>query len=378
MHDTYGAAILAGGKSSRMGSTKALLEFGGQTVLERVSSALRVAGVEDIVVVAGYEPERIRGEAARLGLHCVHNALHETGMFSSIQAGVRALGTRDEAFFVLPVDCPLIRPQALADLMTTFQRSSVQVLFPGCLDRRGHPPLISKELRTDIESAGHTDNLRDVLNRSSARSDCLGLIDLTVLLDMDTPNSYQTLRRIASLMDNPRDGGGELSVADSSQLLEMLPIDARIKAHCREVARVVDALIRALASSGTQLDAELACSAALLHDLARSSRDHARVGGQLLRDIGLARIAQIVNAHMVLPESDANAPHISESQLVYLADKLVVEDRAVGLEARAKRAHEKHGDNPAVSREIDGRMETAKAIADKIASLTGRSVEQLI
>jgi choline kinase len=64
--------LLAAGVGRRLGEAapgpKVLLEFGGQTLLERHLRALRAHGVTDIALSVGYRSEAIRRELARLGL----------------------------------------------------------------------------------------------------------------------------------------------------------------------------------------------------------------------------------------------------------------------------------------------------------------------
>ena len=47
---------------------KVLLDFGGQSLLERHLKALRENGVEDVALTVGYESDSIRAELSRLGL----------------------------------------------------------------------------------------------------------------------------------------------------------------------------------------------------------------------------------------------------------------------------------------------------------------------
>ena len=54
---TLAAAVLSGGKSSRMGVTKALVQFDGQAMAERVLDAARSVGADPVVLVGGDETE---------------------------------------------------------------------------------------------------------------------------------------------------------------------------------------------------------------------------------------------------------------------------------------------------------------------------------
>src|SRR5664279_6348180 len=86
------AIILAAGESRRMGEPKQLLPFGGTTMLECVIDAFRSSRVDQIIVVLGHKAEEISqklGTAPQLKI--VKNPHYPQGMFTSVQAGLRAL-----------------------------------------------------------------------------------------------------------------------------------------------------------------------------------------------------------------------------------------------------------------------------------------------
>lgn len=64
--------LLAAGVGRRLGDAtpgpKVLLEFSGQTLLERLLRTLMSYGIEDIGLTVGYQSDAIRQEVARLGL----------------------------------------------------------------------------------------------------------------------------------------------------------------------------------------------------------------------------------------------------------------------------------------------------------------------
>lgn len=110
-------------------------------------------------------------------------------------------------------------------------------------------------------------------------------------------------------------------------------------AHCRTVADKAVRIARELEKSGLRLDIELIYAAALLHDMARAEQNHADRGAKLLVKEGYDKVAAIVACHHDLGEAE-NDP-INEKTVVYLADKLVCEDREVTLEERFARSAEK-------------------------------------
>jgi molybdopterin-guanine dinucleotide biosynthesis protein A len=60
---TLAAAVLAGGRSSRMGSTKALIEVDGRAMADRVLDAARSLGADPVVIVGG-DPEELAALSA--------------------------------------------------------------------------------------------------------------------------------------------------------------------------------------------------------------------------------------------------------------------------------------------------------------------------
>jgi hypothetical protein len=81
---------------------------------------------------------------------------------------------------------------------------------------------------------------------------------------------------------------------------------------------------------------------------------------------------------MVLPELGRRSDSVSEAEIVYLADKLVIEDRVEGLAARTSRALEKHGGCEITTERILDRMQTATAIGRKVEQLTGFQLTEIL
>ncbi|HKY43419.1 MAG TPA: NTP transferase domain-containing protein, partial [Pyrinomonadaceae bacterium] len=86
-----GAVILAAGSSSRMGTPKQILQFEGRSLLKRATLAALDAKCRPVVVVTGAHAELCRRELDGLDVREVFNANWETGMASSVRAGIEGL-----------------------------------------------------------------------------------------------------------------------------------------------------------------------------------------------------------------------------------------------------------------------------------------------
>lgn len=99
--------VLAGGKSSRMGESKAGLVLGGKTLLQRQADKLRALGVEDVMLSGA-------GCPALPGVRVIPDELPGNGPLGGLHACLRA--AREDACLVVSVDAPLVPAAALAHL----------------------------------------------------------------------------------------------------------------------------------------------------------------------------------------------------------------------------------------------------------------------
>jgi molybdenum cofactor cytidylyltransferase len=369
------AALLpAAGMSSRMGPFKPLLPLGTGTVLALSVRTFRAAGVERVVVITGHRAKDVAREAEAAGAETAHNPDFEKGMFTSIQAGVRVLEDADH-FFVLPADIPLVRPQTVRLLARTHLESDALLTCPTFLGEHGHPPLLSRDLAPLILDHDGQGGLRAVLEQVETRQPnrmCEhACADAGVLADLDSPEDYEAaLDRVD--MDYPLP-------EECRALWDMQGLDEPLRDHCREVAlvaRLLTATINAGQPGERQLSENLAMSAALVHDLAKGRPDHARAGAEILRMHGFPRAADIVAAHPDL-ELPPDAP-LTEREIVFLADKYVRGSTRVPLEARYQAKLERYGADPEAARAIQGRLDRAQAVRDRVQATTPLPLTEIL
>ncbi|MEW5724821.1 MAG: nucleotidyltransferase family protein [Thermodesulfobacteriota bacterium] len=185
--------VLAAGLSTRMGRFKPLLPLGGRTALELVIGCHRRAGIMDIRVVAGHRADEVRPVAENAGARVLENPAFREGMFSSVLCGLRSLRPETEAFFVHPVDVPLVRPETLSRLKSAWDEGRDLIIHPVFRGRRGHPPLISRQLLGTLLAWTGEGGLKRVLEPFKSETIGVEVPDEFILLDMDVPQDYQRL-----------------------------------------------------------------------------------------------------------------------------------------------------------------------------------------
>lgn len=391
------AIILAAGYSSRMGAFKPLLPLGEVTVVERAVQLFRAAGVEDVRVVIGHRAAELAPLLERLAVRVVVNEHYGEGMYSSVVAGVASLGVaapgaaapgatpcaRDcDAFFLLPVDIPLVRPETVELLARARRDTRKGIVYPAFRGTQGHPPLIAGEYRERILAWDGAGGLTGLLRQYEADSATVAADDVGVVLDMDTLEEYGRLRdlvgdpavpsrRTCRLLLDERFGAGGRAVITHSEAVARfaLAIAARLNV---DGAPGAPGLVRA---PRVALDLALLEAAALLHDIGKGERDHAAVGAIMLRAIGCPRVAELVAVHIDPPIHAGGA--LAEADLLSLADRLLDGDRLVSLEARFRPSLERCAGDPEVLPLVELRLERARALKRRVELQLGVPVEAL-
>jgi molybdopterin-guanine dinucleotide biosynthesis protein A len=123
MNDTLpkvSAVILAGGKSRRMGRDKALLEFDGKTLIERVIERVRTVS-DDIIIVCNDVDTY-----AKFGVRIVTDVIPGKGSLGGLYSGM--LAAREEYALALACDMPFLNDALLRYLI--FLTPGFDVVIP--------------------------------------------------------------------------------------------------------------------------------------------------------------------------------------------------------------------------------------------------------
>ncbi len=185
------AIILAAGFSRRMGRLKALLPLGERTLADHIIATF-VQNNLDVYVIVGYQGRAVRVGINTAAVTVVENPDYERGMFTSVQAGVRALPAGCPRFFVTPLDVPLVSPATVARLLNEAQRHPDAVIRPTFERRRGHPVLLPVRLGPRVLEWDKPGGLRALLATEADAVD-VSVPDPHILFDVDIPADYEEL-----------------------------------------------------------------------------------------------------------------------------------------------------------------------------------------
>lgn len=177
--------MLAAGRSSRMGQSKAGLKLGESTflgtILQRLPPDLWVA------VVAGEEtplPE---------GVLVLPNPRPEDGQLASLRVGLQA-GAADFPFtLVALVDQPCVAASTYARLVQAAGAGGGDLWVPTRGGRRGHPVVFGRACYEDLLGGPLEQGGRWVVGRHRSRRVEVEVDDPEIFRDVDTPADYERL-----------------------------------------------------------------------------------------------------------------------------------------------------------------------------------------
>lgn len=188
------AIILAAGGSSRLGSPKQLISYKGEKLITRTIFNAVEAGVDKVIVVLGSNADAIGREVPKdPDIRVVVNPDWETGLASSLAAGVRNVDRQSDGVLVLVTDQPLVDGPSLENLVSRFDYHS-RVVASSYGRTVGVPAVFGKEFFRELSSlegdrgAGHW--LRQNITR-------VALVPLdTAEMDVDTPEDVKRLEEL--------------------------------------------------------------------------------------------------------------------------------------------------------------------------------------
>jgi len=189
---TAGGVVLCGGKSTRMGRSKALLPFGPETMLQRV---VRLLGsvVQPIVAVTAVDQVLPTLPASVI---VTRDEREGRGPLEGLRAGLKALPPEVEGAYVTSCDVPLLVPGFVGQMLDLTDGFDIAVME---VDGFAHP-LSAVYCRTTlpyIEDLLARDRLRPaflfdaVRTRRVTPAEITSDPDLRTLRNLNTPEDYQ-------------------------------------------------------------------------------------------------------------------------------------------------------------------------------------------
>lgn len=194
--------ILAAGRSSRMGTTKALLPWGSRCLVAAWAERLLEVGASRVAVVVGEDGAFVQ-DAAGLPddgrvVWVTNPDADSTGPRESLLLGLDALPADEPAWFT-PVDVPVVDAAALRAIVAGWAEAVEErevaplAAVPTWQGQRGHPVLAGPDLVSMLFQGERGDRIDELLEWATRRLVVVPVETAAVVRNMNVPADYHGL-----------------------------------------------------------------------------------------------------------------------------------------------------------------------------------------
>jgi molybdenum cofactor cytidylyltransferase len=194
-----GALLLAAGQSRRMGGpNKLLAELDGTPMVAHVGRRLLASQARPIIAVLGNQAEAVDAALGKLPVERVRNAEFAGGLSTSLKRGIAALPPDLDGALVCLGDMPLISGRHLDRLIAAFNPLEGRaIIVPTRRGKRGNPVLWSKQFFPEMAELAGDVGAKHLIGEHAELVAEVEMDDDAVLVDIDTPEALDALRRKA-------------------------------------------------------------------------------------------------------------------------------------------------------------------------------------
>lgn len=185
------AIILAAGRSSRSGENhKLLATLDKKLVIEQTVDALADAGLNETIVVTGHSAAEIAAALKDRDVKFVHNPSFQSGMASSLAAGISALSPETDQCFICLGDMPFVALATLSSLLDAANSlSEAEIFIPLYKGKHGNPVLWRRSLFEQLSQITGDKGGRAIIREQKDLVSEVKVDDPGVLIDLDTPEA---------------------------------------------------------------------------------------------------------------------------------------------------------------------------------------------
>lgn len=188
----FSAVVLAAGQSSRMqGRNKMLLPVGGEAVIRRSVRTVLESGVQEAVVVTGWQGREVMKELLDLSVTVQPNIRYEDGQMRSVGVGVAALAKPTDAIMVCLGDMVLLTPADLRELMAVYEaHCDSSIVIPRYRGERGNPIVFDAAYAPEVSAGRRLIGCRKLAEQYPEETWYHEVENDRYAVDMDTPQDY--------------------------------------------------------------------------------------------------------------------------------------------------------------------------------------------
>ena len=187
------AIILCAGEGKRIGFNKALLDWGGEKLINYQIKSLSHKDVTERIVVIGSESEKVRKTIPRNGVKIIENKDYLKGKTSSIKKGISSIENKDNDVLLIAVDQP--RSTDLINDVVNFHVSNPlkeKISMPYKEGHGGHPIIFSNSFLGDLSDISEENfGIREIITKNTNSIIRFKTKDFSSNIDINTWEDYE-------------------------------------------------------------------------------------------------------------------------------------------------------------------------------------------
>ena len=187
------AIILAAGEGKRIGTTKALLNWGNENLINYQINSLSHKSITEKIVVVGSESEKVKKAILRNEIKIAENNDYLSGKTSSIKKGISYIGNDQNDILLIAVDQP--RTEDLINKVVNFHIANPldkKISMPYKEGHGGHPIIFSNFFLNDLSKIKEESfGIREIIKNNTESIIRFKTTDVSSNIDINTSEDYE-------------------------------------------------------------------------------------------------------------------------------------------------------------------------------------------
>ena len=187
------AIILAAGEGKRIGTTKALLNWGNENLINYQINSLSHKSITEKIVVVGSESEKVKKAILRNEIKIAENNNYLSGKTSSIKKGISYIGNDQNDILLIAVDQP--RTEDLINKVVNFHIANPldkKISMPYKEGHGGHPIIFSNFFLNDLSKIKEESfGIREIIKNNTESIIRFKTTDVSSNIDINTSEDYE-------------------------------------------------------------------------------------------------------------------------------------------------------------------------------------------
>ena len=163
-------------------------------MIRRVVTTALASKVDEVIVVVGWEADRVKKALDDLPCRFVLNKDYAKGQSTSVKAGLKDVGETTQAILVLPGDVAMIDFQSINQIVDDYSARRKLMIIASHKGKLGHPILLDRQLFNEIAMINEaTFGLKAIVNKYRRKIRLIETGSPNVLRDVDTQEDLRKL-----------------------------------------------------------------------------------------------------------------------------------------------------------------------------------------